>query len=233
MKTSPSFDFRSAFAVLAGAFALLAGSPAHAQSVFSVGLNTSALIGHPAGPFYLDFQLNDGTGLGNGNNTAILSQFNFNGGSFLGPATSFGGVTGSLASTVTLTDTSAFNEFFQAFTPGSFLNFRLSLTTNFNAPTPDLFSLSILDGDLFNVRTFSPGNSDALVIVNLTGPNSIVNTYAGSGVPDQTGATTIAFAAPSVTPVPEPSAYGLLGAALVGALAWARRHPKSARGNAL
>jgi hypothetical protein len=221
--------FRATLAAFAGVVALFASSLAHAQSFFDVRLNTSALIGHPAGPFYLDFQLNDGTGLGNGNNTATLSQFNFGGGSLLGAATSFGGATGSLASSVTLTDTSFFNEFFQGFTPGSSLSFRLSLTNNVNPPTPDLFAFSILDADLFNIRTFSPGNSDALVLVNITGPNLVANAYAGNGAPDQTGATSIALAAPSVTPVPEPSAYGLMGAALVGATAWRRRQISRSR----
>jgi len=220
MKTSRLL--RATLAALGGACALLVASVAHAQSVFAVQLNTSALIGNAAGPFYLDFQLNDGTGIGNGNNTAIVSQFNFNGGAPLGGATTFGGVTGSLASSVTLRDTSAFNEFFQAFTPGSLLSFRLSLTTNANAPTPDLFSFSILDANLFNIRTFSPGNSDALIIANLTGPNLTLNTYAGNGVP-LAGATSIALPAPSAIPVPEPATYGLIGAALLGALACYRR----------
>lgn len=222
MKSTSRF-FRTAVAVCTATAALLTASLARAQSFFDVRLNTSPLIGHPAGPFYLDFQLNDGAGSGNGNNTAILSQFNFGGGSLLGSPMSSGGVTGSLASSVTLRDTSAFNEFLQGFTPGSSLSFRLSLTNNANAPTPDLFSFSILDGNLFNLRTFSPGDSDALVVINLTGQSLIANAYAGSGIPDQTGATTIALAAPSVTPVPEPSTYGLIGAALLGSLVWIRR----------
>ena len=46
----------------------------------NVSLGTSALIGHPAGPFSLDFQLLDGAGTNDGNNTATLSQFVFGGG---------------------------------------------------------------------------------------------------------------------------------------------------------
>ena len=57
---------------------------AQAQVVFHVSLDTSALT-TLAGPFSLDFQLNDGSGTGDANNTAILSHFTFGtGGSALG-----------------------------------------------------------------------------------------------------------------------------------------------------
>ena len=47
--------------------------------VFSVNLNTSSLIGNSAGPFYIEFQLNDGSGSipGDGNNTVNISNFDF------------------------------------------------------------------------------------------------------------------------------------------------------------
>jgi hypothetical protein len=215
---------RFACSAFAGALAFLAVSTASAQSFFDVRLNTSALIGHPAGPFYLDFQLTDGAGTGNHNNNVTVSQFNFGGGSFLGGPVISGGASGNLATSVQLTDSSPlFNEFFQGFTPGSFLSFRLSLTGNPNGPTPDAFAFSILDADLFNVRTTAPGNSDALIIINLTGPNLTAQAFAGSGTFDPNGATTIAFPAPIVVPVPEPSTYGLAAATLLGAAIWMRR----------
>lgn len=220
--------FRFACTAFAGALALLAASTATAQSFFDVRLNTTALIGHPAGPFFLDFQLTDGSGVGNANNVVTISQFNFGGGSLVGSPTLFGGgATGSLATSIRLTDSAPlFNEAFQQFTPGTSLSFRLSLTTNPNAPAPDAFAFAILDGAGFNVRTTAPGDSDALIIINLTGPNPLVQTYAGSGAFDPSGATTIAFAAPAVTPVPEPSTYGLAAAALLGLGVWVRRRSR-------
>src|SRR5688572_23187323 len=80
-------------------------STAQAQLAYRVSMDTSALVGHPAGSFFLDFQLNDGEGWGNGNNTAVLSNFTFGSGGATGSATTFGGASGDLWSAVTLTDT--------------------------------------------------------------------------------------------------------------------------------
>jgi hypothetical protein len=58
MKTK-THSLLSTLGALAGAIALLA-TPARAVSVAHITLDTSSLIGHPAGPFYLDFKLKDG-----------------------------------------------------------------------------------------------------------------------------------------------------------------------------
>ena len=63
-----------AIIVLAGSVVL---PPCQATAVFNISLDTSPLIGHPAGPFSLYFQLNDGAAIGDGSNSAILSDFNF------------------------------------------------------------------------------------------------------------------------------------------------------------
>jgi len=63
--------------------------------------------------FSLDFQLTDGSGTGDANNTVILSDFGFGGGTAVGNPNLTGGATGDLASTVTLTDTAFLNDFFQ------------------------------------------------------------------------------------------------------------------------
>ena len=190
-----------------------------AQVAFDVHINTSALIGHPSGPFYLDFQLNDGSGLGNGNNTATVSQFNFHGGGPLPDLAAFGGVTGNLNSAVTLTDSAFLNEFFQAFTPGSSLDFRLTLTTAVEAPTPDLFAFSILDKDLFSLPTFS--SSDAFALINLTGPTPDVQSFAGNVAEGG-----IAISAPVIMKVPERSSLGdcmMAAIILAGGVLWKRR----------
>src|SRR5207245_11083515 len=96
------------------ALLLLSASLCRAGIVYNVSLNTSPLIGHAAGPFSLGFQFNDGIGTGDANNTAVLSAFQFGvGGSAAGVPTLFGGATGSLASGVTLTDSSFFYAFIQ------------------------------------------------------------------------------------------------------------------------
>src|SRR5882724_5965142 len=87
---------------LIGSAALFACTTAHAQIAVNITLNTSGLIAKSSGPFYLDFQLNDGSGTGDGSNTVTLSHFNFVGGGEIGSPTAFGGVTGNLGSTITL-----------------------------------------------------------------------------------------------------------------------------------
>jgi len=204
-----------ALRVLAVAAALVLGSAAEAQIAFQVQLNTSSLVGNPAGPYSLDFQLNDGSGWGDGNNFASISNIRFGGGTAWGTGTTTGGASGDLASTVTLHDTSSLlNEFYQSFTPGSWLSFTVSLTTHTDAgPTPDKFSFAILDGNLFNIATKSLG-TDAFIEVNIDGAKPTVLAY---------GSADGLIAAPSVTPVPEASTYGICGVALLGLVAVKRR----------
>jgi hypothetical protein len=222
MKTS--FFFSRAVAIAFGLLALFSVSTVRAQAVFAVTVNTTPLIGHPAGPFYLDFQLNDGAGTGDGDNTAIVSSFNFSGGAPLGAVSSFGNATGNLASSVTLRDSTPFNEFFQAFTPGTSLQFLVTLNNHVSVPVPDSFSFAVLDAVLFNLPTLAPG-SDAFVTIDINGGTPLVHSYAGSGViAPEAGGSPIALAAPAVAAVPEPSTYGLLAAGLLaGVIALRRR----------
>src|SRR5690349_14032044 len=119
-------------------------------------MSTSPLVGNPAGPFSLDFQLNDGSAAGDGNNTAVLSGFFFGSGASLGSASVAGGASGDLGSSVTLTDSGFLNEFTQGFTPGATLQFLLNLSTNVDAgDTPDQFSFAILDSSGAQLPTLS------------------------------------------------------------------------------
>ena len=175
--------------------------------VFDVNLDTSGLIGHPAGPFSIDFQLNDGSGNFAGVNTATISNFMFGGGSPSGTAHLFGGAKGSLSTGVTLTDSSAFiNEFFEPFTPGSFLSFTVSLTTNVDPGlTPDAFSFSILDNLLAPIPTTN--FADAFLFVNINSADltkADVRTFAGDPTrPPLAGGDVIRIGAPQIPGVPE------------------------------
>lgn len=211
------------FAAALCAAAALASPALRAQAAFDIHLDTSALIANPAGPFYLDFQLNDGSGGGNNDNIAILSSFNFNGGGTLTGVNTFGGAAGNLSSTVTLNDSSFINEFFQPFTPGTSLDFHLVLSTNVDSPTPDLFVFSILDQNTYSLPTTAASDAFAEITIDGLTPSAIV--YAG----DVAGGG-IAINAPAVTAVPELSAVALLlGAAVLGfAYSW-RRFTRSSR----
>ena len=198
MTSSVLSSFR---AVVIAAVVFGCASLSHAQISFNVTVNTSALSGSMANPLYLDFQLNDGAGWGDANNTAVISDFKFGGGTVFAPATTFGGAMGNLNSSMTLTDSAAFNEIFQGFAPGAWLSFNVWLSTHVDlAPTPDLFGFAILDSNLSNIRTTAPG-SDLFIEVDIDRSQPRIWTFSSldGAVP-----------APLVVPVPEPSTYGLL-----------------------
>lgn len=201
------------------AFIPLAG---HAAAIYSVSLATSPLIGHPAGPFSLEFQLNDGSGSGDANNTATLSDFDFHGGNVPGSPIRAGGASGNLLAGVSLTDSSFFNEFIQGFAPGSSLSFQISLTTNPDpGGTPDEFSFSILDNTSVEIPTLDV--TDTLILIDITSSNPTVNTFATdpNSFP-RGGGNPIVISAPDVAEVetvPEPATILLMGSAVLALLA--------------
>jgi hypothetical protein len=198
--------------------ALCAAAPARAGIIETFTMLTGALQGDPAAPFSLDFQLNDGSGTGDGNNTAVLSNFLFGtGGGPVGSAALSGGATGDLGSSVQITDSGFLNEFTQGFTPGTQLQFQLSLTTNVDAGgTPDQFSMAILDSSGAQLPTLS--FFDVFVEIDLDSANPAIQTFASD--PSRStvaGGAPIDLSAPgltSVSSVPEPGSIFLLGCAL-------------------
>ena len=211
MKLSPL-----ALRAFAATAALALASVASADIQFRVKLNTSSLTAKPSGPFTLGFQLNDGSGTGDANNWATISNISFGGGSATGgTAFGIGGASGDLGSSVALIDSDPLlNDFTQGFTPGSWLSFDVSLSTHVDSGfTPDEFSFAILDNNFFNLPTTSLG-TDTFVQVAIDSANPTVLTAASLDG---------AISAPSVTPVPEASTYGMVGAALLGLVALKRR----------
>lgn len=194
------------------AVAVAAGSVLSAAAGdYDVTIDTSALIGNPSAPFSLDFQLNDGAGTGSNQNWAGVSLFNFGGGSATGSATIFGGAAGDLVSGISFHTTSAFNELYQAFTPGSTLSFHISLSeTAPSTGTPDSFSFAILDQSLSNIPT--TGIADTLLEVDITDAGAIAT--LGNSI----NGVTI-----NATAVPEPYAAPVVALGLLGAFACVRR----------
>lgn len=208
--------FRSCVGALVWACLLLCASEGRAQLRLDVELDTTPLSGLTE-PFSLAFQLIDGSGTGNTNNTVILHNFQFGvGGSTAGNPSLFGGATGDLSSSVTLLDSFFISEFTEGFTPGSALRFRVDLTTNPEVGAPnDQFTFSLLEG-LTALPTTGPGN--ALLTVDLG--SATVQTFGADPA-----LSNIALGAPVVQVIPEPSTAALLSAGLVGLVALRRRRP--------
>ena len=190
------------------AFALCLAPLGRADIMYTFSMNTAPLVGN--GPFTLDLQFLDGSGLPTdlNNNTVALTNFAFGaGGSPSGGGTATGGASGSLAAGVTLKDTTFFNEYFESFTPGPLLSFTIDSTNALDpSGTPDLLTLAILD---------SMGNE-----LPTTGPASEFMDFSLGGGATPAVATfsspQLSLAAPTVEPagpaaVPEPaSEWGLL-----------------------
>jgi hypothetical protein len=205
---------------------------------YRVSLNTSSLIGHAAGPFSIAFQLTDGSSLGDANNTITISNVDFGGGA-AGIATAFGGATGSLGSTVTLTDSSFLNFFIQQFSPGTHLNFQVTTTNNVDAGgTLDGFSFSILDNTGQELPTqagipfFNP-----FVTITINSSHPTLQTFAADTTQAPAGGgPPLSIAAPIVSTaltVPTLSEWGLILLAILLAGAAARALRSASTSNAI
>ncbi len=191
------------------ALALMATCPARADAIYTFTMDTTALVGN--GPFTLDFQFFDGSGTPAdlNNNTVTLTNFSFGAGSPSGGGTATGGASGSLSSGVTLSDTVFFNEYYEPFTPGTLLSFKID-TTNQADPggTPDLFTVAILASANNEIPTAGPAN-EFLDVSLVGGTNPQVFTFGSAD------GSTYSLSAPVVqagggSSVPEPSAFWML-----------------------
>ncbi|WP_165227565.1 NF038129 family PEP-CTERM protein [Aquisphaera insulae] len=212
---------RAGFAI-AALFGLLVLTPgrAGADVIFDVSLDTSSLVANPAqGPYTLDFTL-----IGAQGNIVTISDIQFGaGGSAGSPSAATGGASGDLASGVVLESSSAFfSDFFQVFTPGDRLTFRVTATTVFDGVySPDNFSVSILTGDGLSFPTTDALGS-ALMSVDLTeaAADSVQTFGADTSQTFADGSPVFAFGPATVTAIPEPSSLALLlvGLGAIGAL---------------
>jgi len=165
-----------------------------------ITVNTSQLVGHPAGPFSLAFQLTDGGGTGNASNTVTVSRVQFGGGSASESPVSTGGASGSLAASVTLTDSAFVNYLYQPFVPGSQLTFVVSVTGNLGSgQIPDRFSFSILDRTGAEIPTLAGEDFDQILAVDINSSDPTFQIFAGdtSRTPEA-GGNAITISVPSV-----------------------------------
>jgi hypothetical protein len=198
------------------AFSALCQTAASAGMIYDVTLNTAPLVGHPAGPFYVQFAFTDGSGFGDGNNTVTASNFGFGGGSALGSPVVIGGASGSLETGVTITDTSFLSIFNEQFAPGLQLSFALDLTSNDDADgIPDGFTFFVLDNSGVPLPTLAPGGGNYFLTAALGSSGAAFNVYGSDPTLAPSVGNPVSIPAPSVSSVPEPSAMYLLGGALV------------------
>lgn len=195
--------------------------------IYNVSLDTGVLAVHPAGPFSIAFQLADGSFTGDGNNAAILEDFDFGvGGSATGTPSLMGGAFGSLSTSVTLTDATPINFFSQTFTPGDRLSFSLFMTTNLDGgPLPDQFIFYILDNTGNPIPTTAGEYFDALIAFTIDSDNPSPQVYQGdTGRSPVAGGDPIGIGPAELSsPVPEPGTLGMVGAAAVLLLLGAKR----------
>ena len=101
-------------AVAAGSLLLAASPQSRANLDYTVTLNTASLVADVGEqPFSLDLVLGSGSQFPDTDNTVTLSNFVFTNGSVGAVSYSNGGETGSMASTVKLTNSSEDNELSQ------------------------------------------------------------------------------------------------------------------------
>ena len=216
MKTTRLLSASGA-ALLSTAFLFVLAPAARATTFpnlnYSVTLDLSSLGANPNGPFSLDLQLVQGSG--NVTNTVTLSNFVFTGGSASGtPDFTYGAETGSLASSIVLTNTDSDNEFAEAFSSGvTQISFNVSETPNSEVvtsgtPIPDQFNAAILDANLNNLQTTDPSGGNTLISSALSSNETVdsVDRY-------------------SLVAAPEPSTYTTLlgGLAALGVMMFRRR----------
>ncbi len=105
------------------AMVMFAATSAFASYSFDFNVDTSSILGQSG---YIDLQFNPGTGSA-GLASAVVTSFTSN--ATLGVASPTGGVTGTLPAAVTITNTTPFNDYFQAITFGNAVSFDLNMSS--------------------------------------------------------------------------------------------------------
>lgn len=205
--------FKKTFLSALMAVAILGFSEkAHANATYSVTIDTSALQGADASldaPFYLDFQLNAGSGTAS--NTVTLSNFTFTGGSATGATSTYGSgqiATGDMASSIVLTATTVGSHFtsgiFQGFTAGTTsISFVVNTTTNITGTQPAGFVVSIDDFTTFGIFTNGPSGFELLsqdIQGTAAATIASINTYQSTGFTDGHDTSGVLVATPESGP---------------------------------
>lgn len=188
------------YCCIALALGLCAATPgAWADEVVNVSVNTSSLQGQAGSEVF--FELTDGSGTGNGNNTATMSNFALGSGTVgaADPFNTFGGATGDMGSTVSITDSSPDNQFAQVLTPGSTLAFKLDLTAFVESGAPPDGLFMFLTDPLGNsiASTSDPSGFNSLLAVTFNSAQPLLTNF-------DSGLVTLSVVAPVSAPEVDP-----------------------------
>ncbi len=197
---------------------------AQASILYQVTVNTSTLSGTNGN---IDFQFNPG---GATSQAALVAISSFTGAVINGTAFTTGGVSGNLPSTVTINNSTAFNDYFQALTFGPSLSFLLQ----FNGPAVNSPNGTATSGSAFGLSLYNAAGDTPLLTTNPDGFIGTANVNLNGTVTTTTypsngtgGAPVATFTV--VSSVPEPGTFVLLGASFLSIGFFRRRLVQSRR----
>lgn len=184
-----------------------AAVPAWGSTVYAVSIDASSLAANTSG--FIDLAFNGGFPA-----TAAVSGFSNAGGSLnAGSITTQGTVTGTLPGTVTLDNGNT--DYDEGLVLGPIINFLLTLNGTPSGNTGDVFTLSFFNSTFDGALLTGNLNDFWLVQIQLDTRGGITPTaYA-----NPSGGASFA----TVTALPEPGTFALVGLALVGLWRRARR----------
>jgi hypothetical protein len=195
------FSFAAAAALLAAA-----STPAQADVMFSVDINTSSLLGQGGGVY---FQFDPGL---NADLASVsIANFSVAAPGALDPASALnfsdGGASGSLDSNnLTIWNTFALNDYGEALTFGSHITFLVDL----NIPA----TLTGDSGSEFLIQVTGPNLLTPLLTADPSG-NLVTMSYDTTGALSVLSTNPDAAKVSAVSAVPEPGGFVLLGSVLV------------------
>ncbi len=191
-------DLRKMKLVVMAAVAIIAfaANAAFASYSYDFNVDTTSLMGQTG---YLELQFNPGLNPG----VASATISNFTSDAALGAIIPTGSVTGSLPGTVTINNSTAWNDYYQQVVFGSTVQFTLNLTGSAH----NSFALSFYGSD---------GSTPLLTNDTTNGFATTIDLNANGGAVNNLSSQVV------VTPTPIPAAVWLFGSGLLG-LAGVRR----------